>query len=190
MQKRLLVGPSALIVAMAAASSVYANPINKNFGNATQTNTVTSTANADANGGASGRGGDADGGNGGSTTAGTQTTAGAGGAGGTAGRSAGGAGGRAQAWSESFNTVTEVISYQTMSATVTGAPLAVLGGVGGNGGKGGNGDGGTLRTGNVTVASGAGTFGGINVQNVSSGLYNASVGGVSVAAHSNVNIGN
>jgi len=45
-------------------------------------------------------------------------------------------------------------------------------------------------TGAVNVNVGGGSFGGINSMNLSSGLYNASVGGVSVAAHSNVSIGN
>jgi hypothetical protein len=39
------------------------------------------------------------------------------------------------------------------------------------------------------VAVGAGTFGGIANINVSSGFYNATLGGVSVAAHSGVSIG-
>ena len=63
------------------------------------------------------------------------------------------------------------------------------GGNGGNGGAGGAGAGGTLTTGPVAVNVGAGTFGGIANINVSSGFYNATLGGVSVAAHSGVNIG-
>ena len=43
--------------------------------------------------------------------------------------------------------------------------------------------------GSVDVAVGAGTFGGIANINVSSGLYNSTLGGVSIAAHSGVSIG-
>jgi hypothetical protein len=52
------------------------------------------------------------------------------------------------------------------------------------------GAGGILSTGAVDVAVGGGTFGGIANINVSSGFFNAALGGVSVAAHSGVNIGN
>ncbi|MFZ5620651.1 MAG: hypothetical protein ACOY5W_06480, partial [Pseudomonadota bacterium] len=61
---------------------------------------------------------------------------------------------------------------------------------GGNGGNGGDAWGGALTTGDVSVSVGAGTFGGINNLNISSGLYNSTLGGVSIAAHSGVSIGN
>ncbi len=73
------------------------------------------------------------------------------------------------------------------------------GGIGGDGDlgvgasvalAGGGGDGGdaNLTTGDVTVSVGAGSFV-VGAQNVSSGLYNAQVGGVSIAAHAAVNMG-
>ena len=48
----------------------------------------------------------------------------------------GAAGGTATAYAESFNEDVEVISYQYMTATVTGAPIRILGGDGGRGGDG------------------------------------------------------
>jgi len=90
---------------------------------------------------------------------------------------AGDAGGQPTANAESFNSAVEVISLQQMTATVNGAPIAVFGGVGGAA------NGGVLSSGatTVTVAAGAGTFGGIANINVASGYFNSALGGVSAA---------
>ena len=54
---------------------------------------------------------------------------------------------------------------------------------------GGDGSGGNLTTGPASLSIG-GQFGGIANMNISTGIYNAQLSATSVAAHSNVNIGN
>jgi len=84
----------------------------------------------------------------------------------------------AAAYAQSFNGGIEVISVQQMTATVSGAPIAVFGGIGGAG------IGGALSSGATTVTVGAGIFGGIANVNVASGYFNSALGGVSSVMHS------
>lgn len=147
MLRNILAGTTALALVIGFAAGASANPENE-FGDS---NTAAATAMADAN--ANSRAVEL---------------------GGVAGV-AGGAGGKAATYAESFNSVTEVISVQEMTATVNGAPIVVFGVMGCAG------IGGALSSGATTVTVGAGTFGGIANVNVASGYLNSAVGGVSSA---------